>query len=136
MADDLPDWADLAKALEDALVRAVQMYRADCVSFAQVHPVLATTGYAIARRDPDGGGGDWHAPSFVRPRPVVAVVVFLNDVDGGELAFEAHAPRFAPRAGLFLLFPTGFEYVYREAAPATPKYTMTTFLTFPARAHG
>lgn len=121
--DLLDDWADVTRAVHAAVQRAVDRYSAECPTFA-VHRSVIPTGYAIERRAPST---TWRPPTAIVPRPILAVSLFLDD--DGELEFEEQPDRVPRHAGAIAMFPTGFEYVFRENV-ARPSYTMTTSLTF------
>ena len=125
--DALP--AELVATLDGVLARAVDAYRADCPTFAAIHPRVVVTGYAVERRAPCAGPGVWRAPTTHKPRPIVSVLGFLDD-GWGELEFEEQPETIVPRAGTIVMFPTGFEYVYRETALRAASHTLTTSLTF------
>lgn len=126
--DLLDEWAEVTKVVHEAVLRAIDRYSADCPTFA-VHRRVLATGYTIERRAPSTA---WRAPTTIVPRPILAVALFLDD--DGELEFEEQPDRVPRHAGAIAMFPTGFEFVFRESI-ARPSCTMTTSLTF-ATDHG
>ena len=123
---DVP--AALVPAIDDVLARAVLAYSSDCATFAAIHPRVVPTRHAVERLAACEGAGRWRAPTTIRPRPILCVLGFLDD-GWGELEFEEQPHRIVPRAGTIAMFPTGFEYVYRETA-SSPCHMLTTCLTY------
>lgn len=128
--DAFPQWRDVVDKILAALADVTRRYVADCPTFGGVHPRVQPTSLVALRRDPQDATS-WGPPTSKRPRPIVVVVGFLNDCDDGAIEFEAHDTRLVPRAGTFAVFPTGFEYVCRDARSEAVRYAIVSTLTFP-----
>jgi hypothetical protein len=127
--DRFPQWGDVVDQTLAVLSTVTHRYVADCATFGGTHPRVQPTSLVITRHDPQSATS-WRSPTVARPRPLVVVAGFLNDSDGGEIEFEAHEVRLVPRAGTFAVFPTGFEYVCRDARAQSARYVVATTLTF------
>ncbi len=133
----LPDWDDLCRQLDQAMVESLRRYRDDVPNFAETHRTnLRDTDYQVQCYEPNGSDGfDWHADVATRGsgERVLAMVAYLNDVtEGGETEFRVQQIKIAPRRGTILWFPPTFPYVHRGNVPRSEsKYVITCFLTYP-----
>lgn len=93
---------------------------------------LQATGYKIQMYPQNEGYFKWHADSVGGDAGdrVVAMVLYLNDVDkGGETEFFHQGVKISPRAGQLVLFPAGWNYMHCAHKPESgSKYIISTFI--------
>jgi hypothetical protein len=65
-----------------------------------------------------------------RPRRVIAILIYLNEVaQGGETVFLNQGRAVKPKCGRVLFFPTAFTHVHSGRRPVSgKKYVVTNFL--------
>lgn len=126
------NWADIYARVHAALSAVLQEY-VPALPSLQVYP-LEGTGYKIQLYPKGQGQFAWHFDALgpVSQRRLVAVIIYLNDVErGGETAFHYQNIKVKPKTGYGVLFPTAWTHLHCGLLPESDdKYIISTFLQY------
>jgi len=123
-------WQDVFQKIHPQIQACISDYLARS-PILQSFPLQAT-GYKIQMYPQNQGRFRWHADSVGKDTAtrVVAMVLYLNDVDqGGETEFFHQGISISPTAGHLALFPAGWNYMHCGHTPESgDKYIISTFI--------
>jgi len=131
-------WAAVDRLLLATMTRLLAEYEARNPAVRDMRNPLADEGFRMKRYRNDGR--EHHAyhvdagqEPFAAPRRVIAVLMYVNDVEeGGETVFLNQGRAVAPRCGRAVFFPAAFTHVHAGRRPVSgPKYVLANFIAIP-----
>ncbi len=126
------NWKNIYARVHAAVSTVLQEY-VPALPSLQVYP-LEGTGYKMQMYPKQQGKFAWHfdALSHAAQRRLVAMIIYLNDVDkGGETEFHYQQIKVSPKTGYSVLFPTAWTHLHCGLVPeSNDKYIISTFLQY------
>ena len=135
---DLEDWKDLDDIISKSVSENIQNYIDHCFEiFNKLDPTpnpfynakFDDHGYNVKAYEP-GGYFHWH-DDFVMDREsprMIAMLFYLNDVDGGETEFIS-GKKIIPSTGKLVMFPSSWNFIHRGVTPNKgKKYIISAYL--------
>lgn len=93
---------------------------------------LSDTGYMFKKYVQNDSWFGWHSDETIlskNTRRILAIIIYLNDVDEGGCTEFKFGHKVSPKQGSVLIFPTGFLYTHRGQKPISgTKYCITSFI--------
>jgi len=93
---------------------------------------LSDTGYIFKKYVQNDSWFGWHSDDTIlskNTRRILAIIIYLNDVDEGGCTEFKFGHKVFPKEGSVLLFPTGFLFTHRGQKPISGiKYCLTSFI--------
>lgn len=93
---------------------------------------LSDTGYMFKKYVQNDSWFGWHSDDTIltrNTRRILAIIVYLNDVDEGGCTEFKFGRKVSPKEGSVLIFPTGALFTHRGQKPISGvKYCLTSFI--------
>lgn len=130
------DWYEVDKLLLSVMYKYLFKYENVNTAIRGERNPLGDDGFTMRKYRNDGTEhhgyhGDSGQEGNCMPKRVIAVLIYLNDVEsGGETVFLNQGIAVKPKCGRVLMFPTSFTHVHAGRRPiSNPKYLVTNFIT-------
>lgn len=130
LAEIKPEWKILDDAVSAVITEVWNIYNNELKLYRYVSPKITDRGYEIHRYEP-GGFYSLHCDSGSAAigHRFLSILIYLNDVSGGETSFPAWDVDIECIEGRVAVFPSGFTHIHEGMKPRTTKYIITAFMS-------
>ena len=135
LLDHLDIFQDEAQTLKELFMACVKTYKEDCNITSQMFPrSVGYENFRMKRYLPDGiDQFDNHVDvgDYASARRFLVFFLYLNEVEGGETAFEQYGLKVEPKKGRLLVFPPMWTHLHAGRKPINkPKYIVGSYLHY------
>tara|TARA_Y100001963_G_scaffold40086_1_gene56127 strand:+ start:394 stop:1002 length:609 start_codon:yes stop_codon:yes gene_type:complete len=128
-------------SVNEPMMKKFNMGLQECYElYIKKYPVLETIGkhrldlnIKIQRTVPGQGYHIWHCEhdGVAHGKRLFLVILYLNEVEGGETEFLYQHKRISPKTGSLMICPSGFTHTHRGNPPLSGvKYIMNGWIEF------